>query len=161
MDYPLSDQEIRNYLLKDGPINIVDYDQLDQVRHVGQLFRPAGYFILLYMSNTSDIGHWIAVIDHGDHIEFFDPVGLCPDRQLTHLGHRNPRLLELLLAANKPVIFNNIPLQDSRLNTCGRWVILRVNTRDVPLLNFQKIMCGNRYFTPDELVVQLVRVNQR
>lgn len=158
IDYPLSDQEIRQYLLKDGPVCIIDYDQLGKVRDIEQLFYPQGYFILLYKNTESPVGHWIAVIDHGQNIEFFDPRGMCPDRQLYHLGQRHPKIVELLLQIGKPVIYNNVAMQDELANTCGRWCILRCNTRDVPLRDFQKMMCSSKIYTPDQMVAMLVRV---
>src|SRR5690606_7349525 len=118
------------------------------------------YFILLYQSERDpNYGHWTCVINHQDCVEFFDSLGGAPDRSLREMrSTQYAKLSEMLLKNKKPVVYNDHVLQGNDSSVCGRWVIARCMMRDTPLSDFQKIFEGNQYFTPDECVTRMIRV---
>lgn len=159
--YALSDYDIADYMCE--PLHIVSYRDLARVQSIYDLLKD-GYFVILYQM-TKKMGHWVACIDHGDYIEFFDSLGKCPDRTPEYaareIGIQNYQtaklLTKLLYDSGKDVIYNNIPLQGKDSNTCGRWVIGRIIMRDVPLEKFQLIF-DNPHFTPDQIISMMIRV---
>lgn len=81
-------------------------------------------------------GHWTALLDHGSHLEFFDPGGFAPDAELQYASaavkaaahEGQPYLVNLIRASGKPLVYNHRPLQASvvTLSTCGRHVAVRL-----------------------------------
>lgn len=159
--YALSDDDIFKYLCE--PLNLVSYRELREVPDIYQLFTQ-DYFVLLYQM-TERMGHWVCCINRPDHIEFFDSLGKCPDRtpeysngEINKKNYQTAKLLtRLLYESGKPVIYNNIPLQSTDSNTCGRWVLGRIIMRDIPLEDFQMIF-DNQHFTPDQLITMIIRI---
>lgn len=155
--YSLSNTELKKYLCRDRA-HIISYDQLPRYSSIFDIFGDMDYFILLYQTSP-DYGHWVCVINHKDSIEFFDSLGHHPDNELSKIKNAPyPYLTYLLASSKKPVIYNNVPLQSRRTNVCGRWVAARINMRDIPLRDFQRIFTDNTYFSPDELVVRMIRI---
>jgi len=161
--YPLSDLDISRYLCE--PLHIASYKELASVSSIYELFHQ-DYFVLLYQISDK-MGHWVVCLNRPDHIEFFDSLGKCPDitpnyadQTVSKKNLQTSKLLtRLLYESGKPVIYNNIPLQSKGSNTCGRWVLARINMRDIPLEDFQ-LFFANPYFTPDQMVTMMIRIQR-
>jgi hypothetical protein len=159
----LSSKEI--YDLCHGKVRILAYDELAGVHDLNELFEPYNAFILLYQASDS-YGHWVALTrrrckDNGKWvIEFFDPYGYSIDQEIKMLPKRQgaqsyPRLTELLLTSGyDKCVVQNKRLQERGpgINTCGRWVALRVINKDMPLAKFISLFEGTR-LAPDDYVV--------
>lgn len=129
------------------------YNELSNVKDI-EKYLP---LIILY-DVCPHYGHWTCVFNQGDKIEFFDSLGVIPDDELRIMGSGNskPLLLRLLHKTGKKIIYNHRRLQRSEegINTCGRWVIARLFTKDYPLETFLKIFDTKK---ADELVTELTK----
>lgn len=144
---PLSDTQIYNYLK--GNVNIIIYHNLCNYKSVNQLFSKSNNVIILYETSPR-VGHWIAIINNDNHVEFFDSYGYKPDYEkemikndfLETSGQINNYVIHLLRGTNKKVIYNEKQLQQSNNNvsTCGRHCIVRIIMKDTPLKKYQKIL---------------------
>jgi hypothetical protein len=112
-----------------GNVNYFMYDNLAD-KTLADLFDGADCaIILLDIHNGRDIapvGHFIAVINQGSHIEHFDSYGLNVDEELS-FTHDQPHLSRILNRSR--VITNGRKFQRFRedVNTCGRWCVVRCN----------------------------------
>lgn len=145
-----------------------NFDGLDQ------LIESLIPLILLYEVDDK-FGHWTCIFESvtkvpkvskftnfdedfdGDFercIEFFDSLGFIPDDELRRLNYGgNDSIILNGLAQIKesgtPVVYNSKKLQsrDPGINTCGRWVLARLLTSDMPLETFQKMMNNDMVVT--------------
>jgi hypothetical protein len=128
-----------------GKTRLIEYDELMKVRSIEDLFsgKVDAVIILLTIEgpNAPSVGHWIAILNHKDHVEHFDPYGLTVDEELG-LTHEKPYLSDLLNKSNKRVVDSAERLQARRedVNTCGRWCIARVRLKDETLREFSAII---------------------
>lgn len=95
--------------------------------------------VILYETRPG-VGHWVVVLETPEGIEHFDSYGLKPDGEISFvpiklrsmLGMEQPHLVQLLLDTQKPINFNDWPLQaKGRIATCGRWCTLRAKYREL------------------------------
>ena len=111
---------------------------------MNELFKGHPAAVLLFLTESKDVGHWIGVLDKPDHIEVFDSFGTAIDgdrkwldkKELLEFGEVAPLLSNLIATSNKPSIHNTTKLQNDSADTCGRWVCLRVLKAAVPLPDF-------------------------
>jgi hypothetical protein len=147
-DTSLSNYEIYNLLKKTTKVLI--YPELWKYHNIYDVLKPHGSFVLLYMTAES-YGHLVCVIDHGTHIEFFDPYGnASPDEQLAKVPNKLkkktkqdfPYLLYLLYKSGAPIEYNDHPFQKhgNRIKTCGRQVIARLLYRSLTLEEYNHLM---------------------
>ena len=133
-EYSLSDADIRRILGDD--IKIITYPMLKNMSSIDEAFDSKGRSVMLVPNVSPTMGHWVAMIDRGDSIEFFDPYGDAPEEQkgglsqskLQSLDIAQPYLTKLLRASGKPVYYNTKAFQSSSRNvaTCGRHAIARL-----------------------------------
>jgi len=155
-----SDADIRKAL---GPIPIHRYPDLKSMASPDDLFKKHNAAVLLFLTESESDGHWLAVLDHGDHYEVFDSFGTAIDgdrkwldkKELLEFDESAPLLSNLLAKGNKPVNHNTTKLQRDDADTCGRWVVWRILNANIPLHKFVELMKGSGKKTPDDLVTEL------
>ena len=133
-EYSLSDADIRKILGND--IKIITYPMLGNMSSIDEAFDGKGRSVMLVPNVSPTMGHWVAMIDRGDSIEFFDPYGDAPEEQKGGLSHSKlqaldidqPFLTKLLRASGKPVYYNTKAFQSSgrSVATCGRHAVARL-----------------------------------
>ena len=169
MDKSLSNQDIENFL-GHSP-NIIRYKDLKKFNSIDQALKN-GYVIILY-ETKQNFGHWVLVFKRNKNtIEHFDSYGIKPDDELDFIkpifkiinGTVKPYLTYLLLKSKYKVEYNEFKLQKMapNINTCGRWILLRLLLKDYDIYDFKKILDKklkeykiNNY---DELVVKLIDI---
>lgn len=146
--------------MTDGKTKIISYEQLEHINSLEELLHPYGAVIILYQTSANH-GHWVVVLDKGNkQIEFYDPYGIKPDEELNidnayhlriHGGRLTPHFSALILKGGFSVEYNKERLQRvlAHVNTCGRYCVLRVIFRSLSLKEFNKLLTGNKHYTPD------------
>lgn len=129
-DITLSDKDMMR--MCEYKVSIHAYEQLTMMSDYTELFNGKDGCILLY-ETRHNFGHWVLLINMGDHVEFFDPLGIKMDQELkivpeyirAELHEDIPHLTHLL--QNVHVVENTTQLQriDHEINTCGRHVVSR------------------------------------
>jgi hypothetical protein len=165
MDYSLSNFDIMD-LLK-GQTKVITYDQLAKYKTIDELLSPYGSVVILYINSpTGDYGHWCAVIKHADRIEHFDSYSMVPDGEFKMIDKKTrklnykglPYLSKLLYKSKYEIEYNHEQLQafGDDISTCGRWVVLRIILKDIPLNEFIKLIKDTE-MDPDVLVTILTK----
>lgn len=143
--YALSAKQIFNLTHKH--CNIFLYEELKDMKSIDYLItnhnrkagkrgmegvQPPSYLpcILLYPIDKN-MGHWTSIIRvDNDKIEFFDPFSIKPDDQLQFSYKKVPPYLSKLISRSNYDIVQTSTIQlqklDRNINTCGRWVVMRV-----------------------------------
>ena len=98
-------------------------------------------FCFILTESKYNVGHWAALIRNGSNFEYFDSYGDSPKSILDfipkymnrQLGNNWSQDLGKIIGSIKKsdkFLYNKFPLQQEMegINTCGRWVILRVAT---------------------------------
>jgi hypothetical protein len=130
---PLDNQELLQYLPN---AKILTYNQLADYQNINELLpNEKDFFILLYQQQPN-VGHWVSVDKIGNTISYFDSYGKPVDEPLDWnsdhlnkmLGQSNDYLSNLLDNSDYNIEYNNVKYQNSNnnVNTCGRFVVLRV-----------------------------------
>lgn len=137
---------------------LMEYDELKQFSRLSDVFGDNKAVIILMEiegPNAPKVGHWISILDQGDHYEHFDSYGLSADEELS-LTHEEPFLATLLHEAGKRVEDSGTRYQSIRehVNTCGRWVVARIRMQDLTLRDFKKLM-DQAHTVPDISVAML------
>ena len=133
------------------------YDQLREFSDWQELMNLGAVVILLQIQgrNSSPVGHFILLLDHGSHIEHFDSYGFNMDEELS-ITHEQPYLTQLFKFCRKKIVDNTLRLQQMKedINTCGRWVVARLLLRELELPDFTGII---KYFIrpADDLVAAM------
>jgi hypothetical protein len=143
-----------------GKHDVLSYSKLRDYDNIDDLFRYSDCIFLLY-EISRNYGHWVLIINHGDFIEHFDSYGIAPDHEFDFISDyvvgKTPLLSRLYLKSNKPIHYNSQPLQsmDSGVSTCGKWCIIRVFYKTIPIDAFCVIIgliCKNINETTDSFV---------
>lgn len=156
----LSDGDILR--ITDNKCNILRYEELEDITNIDQILQPHGAAVILYQLEEG-FGHWCALLKQSDNtLEFFGSYGLKIDEQLKyakynlrrHNGVETPHLSHLIGQSNYTVISNTAKLQKFKkdVNTCGRWVSLRIRFRDVPIKRFIELFTQNEHYDADWFV---------
>jgi len=163
MNYSLTELDIKKYL--GNECRIINYKQLNDIRSLDTYMKPFKYLIILY-TWKENYGHWTCVLknDLTHTFEFFDSYGTKPDYQLmdvpirirNDLGMEYPQLASLLYKSPRQILYNEDKLQkfSPRINTCGKWVVLRCCMGNIPVETFAKLFEGKRH---DSYLQQLWR----
>jgi len=128
-----------------------------------QLFDGSGAVAVLFLTESKNSGHWIAVLDHRTNYEVFDSFGVAVDgnrkwldkNTLMEFNETAPLLSQLLSKGDKPVIHNTVKLQQDSSDTCGRWISARIMNANMPLDKFVQMMKASGGGTPDEAVTRM------
>jgi hypothetical protein len=124
--------------------SIIQYDDLAQFESLKQMFQDVDAYIILLQIESPDappVGHFIAMLNHPDHYEHFDPYGIGADEELS-ITHEKPYLTGLLRGSDKRIDDNQRRFQHMKedVNTCGRWCVGRVHLKKYELKRFGKII---------------------
>lgn len=153
-----------------GEVNILPYHTLANAMNLDDILGSSGAAILLYEMH-SGTGHWVLISKKeatqtaGEHIEFFDPLGLEMDTELPRVPHNVraslnedvPHLTRLVRASGLGVVWNRMKLQKDaeHINTCGRHCVVRWLFRKNSLPIYQHLLTRNRAYDPDFWVSSL------
>jgi hypothetical protein len=120
---------------------IVKYADLDQYESIYDLLPNQIDFCFILTESKYNVGHWTALIRDGSNFEYFDSYGDSPKSILDfipkymnkQLGNSWSADLGKIIGSIKKsdkFLYNKYPLQQELqdVNTCGRWVIIRVST---------------------------------
>ena len=148
-DIDLSGDDIHR--ITDGAAKVMSYHELADISDISQIFSPQGVCILLYETRLN-YGHWVALIDQGDFIEFFDSYNFKPDEELNYAKYnQTPYLSNLKKKSGRRIVYNDVRLQvfAEDVNTCGRWTSIRVLMRDIPIRQFQQMFKKVKHYNGD------------
>lgn len=149
----LSDSDILE--ITKGRCSIHTYSDLERFKNINQVLGLYGCAVILYQ-HEEDYGHWVTLFRvNDDTLEFFDPYGIPIDEELKqspfntrrHQGAIVPHLSHLIDQSGYKLIQNTRKLQSFKedVNTCGRWISLRVRWRYVPLEKFVEMFSGTHF----------------
>lgn len=165
--YSLSEEDILNIIKKNA--RVLSYRELKNYDTIEEAMGPEKILVLLY-ETRDNYGHWVAVFDRGEHIEFFDSYGDKPDDQIAYIpeyfrrsnGLDYPHLTYLLYKSGRKIEYNDHKLQKkgNNINTCGRWVAMRIEMRDDHINTFAKnfnnvYTKSGKKISPDDVVTFL------
>ncbi len=151
--------------LCNGKVNIMTYENLTSYDNIDKCLEPYGALIMLY-ETRNNYGHWVCILKHKKKkLEFFDSYGLMPDDELKFVPNNfreinnmmYPHLTYLLEKSGCNIEYNHTKLQSKLddVNTCGRWVSMRVNMRNYALPKFVNFFTKNNDRNPDWLCTAL------
>lgn len=152
MNYAINEDDIKNYL--GNQVKIIEYKQLKNVSDL-ESFMQVPFLFLLY-EHKPNFGHWTCIIKNDIQytFEFFDSYGTKPDLQLldlpirlrNSLGQESPELASLLFDSNRKIIYNSNKLQseNQKIQTCGKWCILRCSMFNIPVNTFADLFLHQR-----------------
>ena len=110
MHYALGEDDIRKLC---GPVPIYRYPELQKFASPEEMFKGADAVVLLFLTESKDIGHWLAVLNFPNHYEVFDSFGVsvscalvisfCVSRFEVNLRFSPARLAVLLVHFETPL----------------------------------------------------------
>lgn len=142
--HPMTDDEIEYHLGKKAKNRIISYEDLENYQYIEQLLPNSFDYIIILVEWKENNGHWICMLRYIDSqtkkstIEIFDPYGnpivsTLDKIKSEYMRIRQPKqlivdLVQDALNKNYQVKQNRHQFQskNSNINTCGRWVILRI-----------------------------------
>ena len=147
----LSNHEINDAL--NGKVNIMTYQELTRYDNILDALGKHKNLVLLYETKNNS-GHWICIFETPNKmISFFDSYALPPDDELYFVSDKFriennmyfPHLSKLLLECPRKIEYNHHQFQklSPAINTCGRWCIVRLLLKNIPLKKF--ILCELYY----------------
>jgi hypothetical protein len=159
----LSNEDILK--LVNDKANLVSYTNIHKYKTLDQLLGKWGACVILYELKKL-YGHWCCIFKLDNNtIEFFDPYSLMADRQLNFINkeyrlesnQNYPYLTRLMLDSPYVLTYNQYPFQEYKkgINSCGRWVAIRLLFRLMSLDQFIKLFGKKRRYKPDFYVTLL------
>jgi hypothetical protein len=157
---------------------ILKYSELGKYYNdtVEELLPEETDYRIILIEQNYNTGHWVCILRYGKTIEWFDSYGIKPPNELNFisavknkfLGQKKKTLIDLLDDAKSRgwnVIYNKKKLQKLKngINTCGRWVILRITMmKDMmfglaDFLDFVNKNFEGGDLSRDELVIRWVK----
>jgi hypothetical protein len=133
--YSLSESDLKDLL---GPgIPVFTYEDLLTTNRIEDIFDKQGRAIMLYLTESKTVGHWVCLIKKKGVIEYFNSYGnLEPDEELKwlskakaqELNQDTKKLSELLDNSKFKEVINPYRFQQYKtdVNTCGRHVVCRL-----------------------------------
>ena len=167
--YPLSDSEIQKITGHKLLIyqELYNYDTLEHLLHMNN-----GSVIIMYLQ-TDQYGHYCCLNKISDReVEFFDPYGLFPDKQLKFTDfNMNKKVKQdhtylswLMYNSLFKLSFNHYKFQKKTppVQTCGWWCSSRIKNKNLSLKQYKKLVDDGvkhlkqvklKNVTPDDWVV--------
>jgi hypothetical protein len=119
--------------------SIIKYSELRNYKSLDELLPNQFDFKIILLETNRNQGHWVCVIRMNNTIELFNSYGVpidyewkfIPDSIERMLGQSTRYLTNLVKKNNKfKIVSNKYKLQSKNPScaTCGRWVILRIET---------------------------------
>ena len=139
----LSDSDILGALSKlNIKARVVEFKDICAVKTADELFSEGA--VVVYIGVEPGFGHWACAWLKKGQVHTFDSSGHALDQDLleispatrAELHETSPCLMDLLLDPRRcpyPVVVSGWPLQACKpgINTCGRWVIARLQHADL------------------------------
>lgn len=149
---PLSAKEIQEYFKRrKRKINICKYKDLAKAEKISKKMLP----MLILIDYGVDVGHWVALLDHKNYLEYFDSYGNLPDALIDQdpelfrevNGYLYPHITYLLynwLLRHPDCIveYNHKKLQSDDTMCCGRWCTHRVFNKHLKLDEYLERVAG-------------------
>jgi len=154
----LTENDIKRII--DGKALIITYSELEKYNTINELLELYEAAVILY-ETKKNFGHWVCIfINNNGELEFFDSYGLYIDEELKiapdynmrmHNGVLVPHLSALVSKSKYKLVYNKKQLQKvlEHVNTCGRWVAMRLRFRDISLNEFINLFTKNQYYDSD------------
>jgi len=145
VSYSLSNSDISKFF--DNKIKIIIFSQIADYNSLNELLYPYDRVVILWETSKCR-GHWTCCFrNKAQEVFFFDPYGIKPEGELKFSAGKNKLLKQqkntlLRLFKGHYVRYNDIPLQKWKtgINTCGRWVILRLCCDDLNSYEFADLI---------------------
>ena len=145
----LSDSNIQK--LTDYKYNIVLYQNIPKYKTLNKLLGKNNGVVILY-ETEQNIGHWICMwLDIiRNVIMYFDSYGFKPDGEAKFapftVNYLAPYLSQILQKDGRDIDYNHYRLQkwSSKVNTCGRWVAIRLQFKNLNHEQFHKLFTNNK-----------------
>lgn len=168
---PLSNFEIMNAL--NHKINMLTYEELLNYDNIDDVLGKYGACVLLVETKDNN-GHWVCMFKTTSDdkkkepiISFFDSYALPIDDQLNFVDsdYRKennmmyPYLSHLFYHSPYKIEYNEHQFQklSPKINTCGRWCIMRLLLKHLPLKKFHKLFKKGKNIDSDVLVTILTK----
>ena len=143
--HPMDIREVRKYLPSHS--RAVLYETLKF-----PVFANHKCVIVLYESRKLKQGHYVALINRGNRVEYFSSLGMPPRDELTKLklgvSPKFQKLLKNNFSYNRTALQNQ---SDYKINTCGWFCIARCLLHDLPIAEFVQLF-KSRTRSPDEII---------
>lgn len=136
-------------------VGVLLYQELRRFSR-SSLFKKYKAVIVLIPHKVLKKGHYIALIPHKNHIEYFSSLGMSPHSELVKLKQEQNIISNVL---GSDFVYNRRALQnthDYNVNTCGAFVYLRTKFYEMSLQQFQKLFTPVSLHNPDEIASMLV-----
>lgn len=161
----LSNEEILKSL--ENKANLISYTDVHKYRTLDTILGKHGACVILYETKKL-YGHWCCIFKlDKNSVEFFDPYGLMPDRQLNFINkdykieskQDYPYLTKLMIDSPYVLSYNQHRFQEYKkgVNSCGRWVVCRLLFRFMKLDDFINLFGKKRKYKPDFYATLLTR----
>ena len=160
MDKSLSTEDIVNQV----NCNVLKYSDIKNYNSIDDMLIN-DRCVILY-ETTKNKGHWTCLYKYKNTIYFFDSYGnnheeqknFIPNKIKKALKQDHKRLTELLYNSNYDVEYNETQLQQfkNNINTCGRWVVVRMMYPHISVDNFKKLFL-NKTKKADEIIYELTK----
>jgi hypothetical protein len=147
---PMDNKTILKYLPDAKILTTQDIKRYKDIDDIFDRHKYIDYVIILFL-DTSNSGHWVALLKYGNIIEFFDSYGntpkdvynFAPKNIRRQLGTADDYLIKLINKSKYDAIYNPIKYQEDNkikmdINTCGLHCCYRI-------IQF----LGNGYTLPD------------
>lgn len=147
--HPINGESVLN--ICNGEANLVTNSELASYNSIDDVLGKHGASIILYDKKNGSAGHWACIIkQEKDLIEYFDSYGLSIDEPI-HFTGGNAHLSSLIRESKYRVYFNDYMIQKYKdnINTCGRYVGVRILLRNLPLRSFINLFTKNKSYDSD------------
>jgi hypothetical protein len=122
-----------------GEDSIIKYSELRNYKSLDELLPNQFDFKIILLETNRNQGHWVCVIRMNNTIELFNSYGVPIDSEFRYIPDtverwlgQSTRYLSNLVKKNNTfkIVSNKYKFQskDPSVATCGRWVILRIET---------------------------------
>lgn len=159
----LSNDEIMGII--NNKANLISYKNIHKYRSLDELLGNNNACVILYETKPN-YGHWCCIFKLNDEmVEFFDPYSIFPDKQIELINdeyreksnQNYPYLTKLMVESPYILSYNHYPFQKyaKGINTCGRWVALRLLFRFMDLESFIDLFSGRKKYSKDFYVTLL------
>ena len=139
------------------------WDELTKFDTAEDLMSLGAVVILLQIEtrHAPSVGHFILLLDQGNHYEHFDSYGLTMEEELGITQEHH--LTRIFDRYRKRLINNTVKLQTLRqdVNTCGRWVVARLMLKKLILDDFLKLIKYYGKHTDDTVALMTMLLNYR
>ena len=132
-------------------LRVVRYPDMARFPTWDAMLGPAGAAAVLFLTESATSGHWLAAFNGPDDTaHIFDPLGIGLDKQkdelgaekASELGQDRAEFSRLLKTTSRRPVVNHEDFQafNPQVQTCGRWVGLRIAAKDMKDPQFKSMV---------------------